>query len=195
MADGNDEHGAEILKQAQALFSELGVEAVSMHQVAKAAGVGQATLYRRYPNKGNLCMALMKAKFDQLMAEMKQDLEESSDLPVRERLSRFMTRQILFAHRDIEWMKEVFRSCKLKDVRENVFEAPPFKFLYSNILQLLEEASGRGELIALDPPFAASLITASITPELLFYWDEKGYTAEEIAKQYTQTFIAPLFVS
>ena len=45
-----------ILKEAGALFEKFGVDAVSMHQIAKSAGIGQGTLYRRYSHKGELCM-------------------------------------------------------------------------------------------------------------------------------------------
>ncbi|WP_237566266.1 TetR/AcrR family transcriptional regulator [Paenibacillus sp. EZ-K15] len=66
MPKENDELGQKILDTAQALFNKYGVEDVSMHQVAKTAGIGQGTLYRRYPSKSKICFTLMEAKIDRL---------------------------------------------------------------------------------------------------------------------------------
>lgn len=44
---------------ARGLFEEHGVEMISMHGVARAAGVGQGTLYRRFEHKGALCAELL----------------------------------------------------------------------------------------------------------------------------------------
>lgn len=47
-----------ILTTATQLFAQLGVANVGMKQLADAAGIGIGTLYRNYPNKGALCLAL-----------------------------------------------------------------------------------------------------------------------------------------
>jgi AcrR family transcriptional regulator len=48
-----------VLTAAEALFAERGVHAVTMDDVAGAAGVGKGTLYRRFGDKGGLAMALL----------------------------------------------------------------------------------------------------------------------------------------
>ncbi|SEB29645.1 DNA-binding transcriptional regulator, AcrR family [Amycolatopsis lurida] len=53
---------AAILDAAAALFAEHGVEAVSMDQVAAAAGVGKGTLFRRFGDKAGLAVALLDAR-------------------------------------------------------------------------------------------------------------------------------------
>lgn len=195
MTSGNDELGAQILRKAQGLFAEHGVEAVSMHQVAKAAGVGQGTLYRRYPSKSNLCMSIMQSKIDGFLNEVRDYLAANAELPVLERLSGIMTKQILFCHADVAWMKELFRSGKLKDVKTNAFESPPFVFMLHTVETLLKEAVENEELSPVDPVFTASMIAASLSPELLFYFDDKGYTGEQIAENFVRSFIAPLFAA
>ena len=53
---------AAILDAAAALFAEHGVDAVSMDQVAAAAGVGKGTLFRRFGDKAGLAVALLDAR-------------------------------------------------------------------------------------------------------------------------------------
>lgn len=53
---------AAVLEAAAALFAEHGVEAVSMDQVAAAAGVGKGTLYRRFGDKSGLAAALLDTR-------------------------------------------------------------------------------------------------------------------------------------
>lgn len=51
-----------ILASAEALFAEHGVGAVSMDQIAAAAGVGKGTLFRRFGDKAGLAVALLDSR-------------------------------------------------------------------------------------------------------------------------------------
>lgn len=53
---------AAVLEAAARLFAEQGVEAVSMDQVAAAAGVGKGTVFRRFGDKSGLAAALLDAR-------------------------------------------------------------------------------------------------------------------------------------
>lgn len=48
-----------ILTVARQLFDQYGVAAVSMKDIATAAGIGAGTLYRHYEHKSTLCLALV----------------------------------------------------------------------------------------------------------------------------------------
>ena len=50
---------AAVLEAAARLFAEHGIEAVSLDQVAAAAGVGKGTLFRRFGDKSGLAAALL----------------------------------------------------------------------------------------------------------------------------------------
>ncbi|WP_419248877.1 TetR/AcrR family transcriptional regulator [Streptomyces melanogenes] len=51
-----------VLEAAGRLFAEHGVQAVSMDQIAAAAGVGKGTLFRRFGDKSGLAAALLDAR-------------------------------------------------------------------------------------------------------------------------------------
>jgi AcrR family transcriptional regulator len=53
---------AAVLTAAARLFAEHGVEAVSLDQVAAAAGVGKGTVFRRFGDKSGLAVALLDAR-------------------------------------------------------------------------------------------------------------------------------------
>ncbi|WP_245627832.1 TetR/AcrR family transcriptional regulator [Actinomadura oligospora] len=53
---------AAVLDAAARLFAEHGPEAVSMDQIATAAGVGKGTLFRRFGDKAGLAVALLDAR-------------------------------------------------------------------------------------------------------------------------------------
>lgn len=53
---------AAVLQAAGGLFAEHGVAAVSMDQVAAAAGVGKGTVFRRFGDKAGLAVALLDTR-------------------------------------------------------------------------------------------------------------------------------------
>jgi AcrR family transcriptional regulator len=67
---------AKLLEAATALFAERGVE-TSLDDVAKAAGVGIGTLYRHFPTREDLVLAVYGAQIDALD-------ERSRELATRE---------------------------------------------------------------------------------------------------------------
>ena len=59
-----------VLAAADELFAARGVAAVTMDDVAAAAGVGKGTLYRRFGDKAGLGAALLDEREQQLQQEM-----------------------------------------------------------------------------------------------------------------------------
>lgn len=61
---------AKILDAASRLFAERGIPAVSMDQIAAAAGVGKGTLFRRFGDKAGLATALIDDRERELQASV-----------------------------------------------------------------------------------------------------------------------------
>lgn len=68
-----------LLQTAQRLFSDEGVEAVTMSAVAREAGVGKGTLYRHFGDKAALCHALLDEDMRAFQAETLQHMRISGD--------------------------------------------------------------------------------------------------------------------
>ena len=56
-----------ILRAARAMYAESGPDA-SLEEIARRAGVGIATLYRRFPNKEELVRAALEQKITEAMS-------------------------------------------------------------------------------------------------------------------------------
>jgi AcrR family transcriptional regulator len=72
-ADARRNHDA-ILAAAKAVFARAGTDA-PMEDVARAAGVGKGTLYRRFPTREHLFAAILQDRVDELDASAQRALE------------------------------------------------------------------------------------------------------------------------
>jgi AcrR family transcriptional regulator len=72
-ADAQRNHDA-ILGAAKALFAQAGADA-PMDDVARAAGVGKGTLYRRFPTREHLFAAILQDRVDELDASAQRALD------------------------------------------------------------------------------------------------------------------------
>src|SRR5712691_291898 len=92
-----------ILRAAESVFTLHDYDGVQMDQVADACGVGKGTLYRRFPSKHALFLAVMFEGIARLRAELEAKLE-TDDPParkveriVRHTLAYFWNRRFFFA--------------------------------------------------------------------------------------------------
>ncbi|PLT44486.1 Transcriptional regulator, TetR family [Paenibacillus pasadenensis] len=196
---GSRELSASILDTARSLFAEHGVDAVSMHQIAKAAGVGQGTLYRRYAQKGDLCLCLMEEEFHRLRESILVRLEALAGEPPCVRLAALATlvvEHLIADSRIVEAMHTAIYNGRntFKEI-EQFYESPPYRFLYETIQALLDEARIKGQTIeAVDPAVSAHLLISLFSPQSLLHLHEKlEVDPEEIIRRIVCTAIRPLF--
>jgi AcrR family transcriptional regulator len=64
-----------ILEAARAAFAEDGLD-VGLHEIAKRAGLGVGTVYRRFPDKQTLVEALYEDRIDEVVAIAEESLRE-----------------------------------------------------------------------------------------------------------------------
>jgi AcrR family transcriptional regulator len=81
-----------ILAAASTVFAERGLDA-STAEIARRAGVGEATLFRRFPSKNDLVVAILAEHMDAVIATAEECLEEPDPWRAIERFFVAMVEQ------------------------------------------------------------------------------------------------------
>lgn len=159
------ENRALLLATAERLFAEKGVAAVNMAEIAATAGVGKGTLYRRFSNKGELCLGLMdnrlRAFQDLQLAEMRQ--LTASGITYLEQLARFLEALVTFTAEHMPLLCEVEQYSQSLDEEE--VERPHF-WQYMTVHGLLQRAVRAGEVQSdLDTGYVAEALLAPLNAQ------------------------------
>ncbi len=173
------EHRRRILTVARELFGAQGVEATSMHEIARGAGVGQGTLYRRYAHKGELCTALLDENTGRFFADAERHLADSAR-PALDRLADLLTELAAFNETNGPLMGAIGdASCGSR--RGEFYGSPFYQGLRGAVAALLHSAIERGETGPLDIGPIADAVLAPLTIDLYLHQRHTlGYPREQI---------------
>lgn len=169
-----------ILAAAEELFARHGADQVTMEEIARAAGVGKGTLYRRYPDRVAIAVALLDEHERALQERL---LRGSPPLgpgaPPAERLAAFYAAMVRLLE------DHVYLALGAETGRRR-FATGAYGFWRAHVRALLLDASG--ELVAhpgrLD--VLADALLAPLAPELYQYQrQQRGRSAEEITAALT----------
>lgn len=171
---------ARILATAEALFARDGVAATNMADIATAAGVGKGTLYRRFANKGELCLSMMDAQMREFQETMLARLREMTQqgVPFADQLSHFLESLVFFTERHSPLLWEVQRAGA---VDERV--AVPHFWQHMTVTGLLTTARQYGQLtFAVEASLLADILLAPLSATYYrFLREARGFTPEQIA--------------
>ncbi len=175
------EHRQRILSCARHLFAEQNVENISMHQIAQAAGVGQGTLYRRYSNKGELCLDVLQESITLLSDDIEQYLTgESTPSDPVERLDGVIMRLVEFVEYNAPLLSVVHEAyCGSK--RATQFGTPFYRSMEKTVETLLADCPTMSD----QPPhvviFTAYAMLEAVNPDLYRYQREyRGMSQADI---------------
>lgn len=178
------ENRARVLAAAEKLFRAQGVPNVHMAEIAQAAGVGKGTLYRRFANKGELCLALMDEQLqtyqNQVLAGLRT-LRESGASGL-DRLKYFLRSEAAFVERHVPLLCEVQRGGLLDALQQ--IDAPVFGWQQMTALGLLREAAQANEIDPeMDLPLTVDLLLAPLQANFFrFLCQGRGYSSERIGQ-------------
>lgn len=166
------ENRALILQTAEKLFEERGVNEVNMADIAQAAGVGKGTLYRRFANKGELCLALMDTQmtdFQDAMISRMRTLSEQN-VPKLKQLDQFLDALVHFTDIHSPLLCVAQRAGLLQEeVENNAIQLPHF-WQYMTVKGLLRSAQIDGELSSdLDVEYLADALLAPLKADIFRY--------------------------
>ena len=164
-----------VLAAAEELFARRGAGNVTMEEIARAAGVGKGTLYRRYPDRASIAVALLD--------EHERALQErllggppplGPGAPPVERLAAFYAAMVDLLERHVHLALGA-------ETGERRFATGAYGFWRAHVHALLLEARGQGsESGWLDAMVDALL--APLAPELYQYQRRRGRTPDEITR-------------
>lgn len=131
---------ARLLQAARDLVAERGADAVTMDDVAAAAGVGKGTLFRRFGSRAGLMMVLLdEDERASQQAFLFGPPPLGPDAPPVERLVAFGRERIRFVHTHHELLSEASRDPQMR-------YAPPATVLRTHVRVLLSSAGTTGNL-------------------------------------------------
>jgi AcrR family transcriptional regulator len=182
-----------VLVAARRLFAERGVTAVTMEEIAQAAGVGKGTLYRRYAGKGELCLALLN---DHLIADQDRTLAElraqrATGRPFLASIAWFLAALVDFHDEHLDLLYEAHREGQPR-LGERV---SALAWQQLTVRLLLQAAVAAGEVAPIiDPAYLADALLAPLSgPLFRFHRTTRGYTTGQI-KTGLRTLVSGLAV-
>ena len=156
---------ARILEAARSLFAERGVREVSLEEVARAAGVGKATLVRRFGDRGALFLALLDEHERELQdAVLRGEPPLGPGASPRARLLAFLDAllRLSLEHRELLLASETARpGARL--------QTGAYAFWHRHVSWLLGESRPPA-----DPDLLAHVLLAAFDAELLTALQEQG---------------------
>jgi AcrR family transcriptional regulator len=172
-----------ILETAEALFAEHGVANVCMADIAQAANVGKGTLYRRFANKAELCLALMDTQMVEFQNEMLAQFRKmtANSVPKISQLEFFMDALVRFTDIHSPLLTEVQGAGLLQEGRST--EMPHF-WQYMTVHGLLQAAIDAGEIpFGLDIEYLSDAILSPLKVDIFrFQREVRGFSLERISE-------------
>ncbi|SDW62478.1 transcriptional regulator, TetR family [Saccharopolyspora shandongensis] len=160
---------AHILAAAEELFATRSAQSVTMEDIAKAAGVGRATLYRRYPDRASIATALLDEHERALQEKLlRGDPPLGPGAPPAERLAAFYEAMVDLLERHIHLVLGT-------EVGRSRFETGAYGFWRAHVRSLLAESS------LADPESLTDSLLAPLAPEVFRHQHETlGMEAKRI---------------
>jgi AcrR family transcriptional regulator len=157
-----------VLDTARELFEERGVDSVSMHEIGRAAGVGQGTLYRRYEHKGALCSALLFESTERFYERVRARTQKGNDAALVQ-LGSLIDDLAAFTEENAPLLGAV-RDAAGGERRMEMYRNPFYGWLRATVLVLLEQAIAEGEAAPdLDVEYAADFVLAPLNIDLYLF--------------------------
>jgi AcrR family transcriptional regulator len=160
---------ARVLRAAARLFSGQDGRELTMEQIAQAAGVGKATLYRRYPDVASIAVALLDEHERDLQEQLlRGDPPLGPGAPPEERLAAFYCAMV-------ELLERHGHLALAAETGPRRYRTGAYAAWAMHVRGLLSEAGLD------DHPALVDALLAPLAPDLYLHQRESGLAAEQIS--------------
>jgi AcrR family transcriptional regulator len=161
---------ARILEAAARLLSEQDGRELTMEQIAHAAGVGKATLYRRYPDVPSIAVALLDEHERELQDRLlRGEPPLGPGAPPGERLAAFYRAMV-------ELLERQGHLALAAETGERRYRTGAYGAWATHVRGLLAEAG------LADHPALVDALLAPLAPDVHLHQRRSGLTAEQISE-------------
>ena len=176
-----------ILKAAMKVFSEKGYHEASMDDVANLAGVGKGTVYRNFPSKQDLFLALIEWGFNSLISGIVEKTKNIEDFLKKIEIA-IETYLAFFGHKRNFYRVLIQERSIFREKIERQFKKKYLAHLY-----LLEDFFKRGMKAGVFKKLdsqSASIALVGLINSLIYKWliSEKKYSLKKEKKVIMATF-------
>lgn len=180
-----ERNGRFILDAAKRLFIEYhGADGVNMHQIAKAAGVGQATLYRRYSEIGDVCAEIVRKECQPLFSELQEYLAQNEDASPLDRLGYVIDRFAAFLEEKSPWLCSISRTVRGFRPMQSLL----YQWMRDTCRSLYTEALQRGEISDVDVAYTVEALLSALH-DIDFHLQNQSIRMEQILRGLHRIFI------
>ena len=187
---GDSRHA--IVEAAQRLFLERGFGAVSMDELAEAAGVARRTLYNQFASKEEIFREMLLRVSRQLEDAFPPGIETQGDI---EHVLRLVARVILELHKNKEYLG--FLRMVVADSRQFPWIAEEFAAVMDpqteRLTRLLAQLTAMGILDCRNPTLAAHQFMGMLNELSLWPWMMGGESlpipADEVIEETIRMFL------
>ncbi|MFZ6746767.1 TetR/AcrR family transcriptional regulator [Undibacterium sp. JH2W] len=158
-----------LIRTAVDLITEKGYDAATMKQIAREAGIGDATIYKYFPSKEKILLAYYELSIE-ITLEVAQETPGWDEFTLQEKLQRLVDAllELLLGDREfVEITRDIFGKSPLLMMRDNM---PGQQTLKLEILNLLEEAEQRGDIAPCDFKNLISGLFGDYLFAVIAYW-------------------------
>ncbi len=189
----DDEVSQGILDAALELTAASGLRHLTMDDVARRAGVGRMTVYRRFASKGALVDALAVRECRRCLAEIASALDPEDSFAQRLAGVATVTLRVIREHPLLERLARVEPDALLRELTRD--DSAVFRLVRDFLIGQIVEGQAAGELVEGDPALLAEVgvrLGASfvLMPESVLPLED-----EEATRQSFRALIAPLVIA
>lgn len=179
--------GPRILNSARTLFIEQGVENVNMHQIAKMAGIGQASLYRRYTEKGDICIEIVRTECQPFFDDVQAYLDTAAELPILDQFYEVIIKFVTFMEAKSSWLCSVSRATS----GYRPLQSPLYKWMRTTCRELLNKAAQQSEIADVDILYTTEVLLAALH-NIDFHTQDQEFSTGQVLTGLHRIFIQGL---